>query len=619
MDRYLPSPTDLGGLATTWLVAVILMLAGAVLVGRRQPPEVQIGAGWGALCLLLTVWGVLTPFSLTIPAAGFVLVVLCVLALPDRRPSPGAWKTLGRVVLMSLPLWLVMAPIRPSQPDTWLNLLPNAFYLLDWGRLPTAALPRSYSYLPAAPYNTQFLCYLGGLLSPNYPSAGMSLINVALLLTTGLLVGRALVAPSLAADAVPAWGAVAVGILLVTLFNPGFVPRFHLSAYGETALAVTAAMGAWILVSAQSAFVAGEGRARPLPLALILSAMVGVKQSGIGLVAALAGAGLITNLAERALPRAAALRFGAAALLPSVLLYATWRYWVAHAGVAELKLLPFAEWNWRNVAATAAGALAAARGKAMYFGCVLAAFTSLPILLSRQGWTPTTRLLTLNAMLFTLYNGFLLLTYIAAFPTGMSEAAHSFFRYNTHLSLVLMLALTLAARDLLPSSWRGRSQSAGVAAAVVALVLLAPLAFVKRLRFDLDMPQPLVWGLAKHLVPYLHDGDRLALLLPGDNDSVATMLAGVLSDTPPRRRGLSLLRRTSADPATLGEAARLGYPLALISCTPSGFKEAPAGEAALLRRDRNGWRLVAAWPYPTEDTRERWQHILSWAPLCRQG
>jgi hypothetical protein len=317
--------------------------------------------------------------------------------------------------------------------------------------------------------------------------------------------------------------------------------------------------------------------------------------------------------------RKAALRFAAAALLPSVLLYATWRYWVARAGVAELKLLPFAEWNWHNLAASAASALAVGRAKAVYFGAVLAACASLPILLSRQGWTRTTRLLTLNAALFALYNGFLFLTYIAAFPTQMSEAAHSFFRYNTHLSLVLVLALTLAARDLLPLSWRERSRSARLAPALMALVLLAPLAFAKRLRFDLDMPQPLVWGLAKHLVPYLQDSDRLALLLPGDNDSVATMLAGVLRDTPPRRRGLAVLRRRRADPATLDEAARRGYPLALISCTPPGLHVAPAGEAALLRHDLDGWRLVAAWPYPAVEPGQHWQHILSWAPLCRAG
>ena len=135
-------------------------------------------------------------------------------------------------------------------------------------------------------------------------------------------------------------------------------------------------------------------------------------------------------------------------------------------------------------------------------------------------------------------------------------------------------------------------------AAVLGLALLAPVAFAKRLRFDLDMPQPLVWDLAKKLSPYLSDGGRLALLLPGDNDSVATMISGVLADTPPRRRMLDLLRRNTADAATLDEAARLGYPLALISCTPNGLGDLPADQAVLLRHDPDGWHLIAAWPYP---------------------
>jgi hypothetical protein len=109
----------------------------------------------------------------------------------------------------------------------------------------------------------------------------------------------------------------------------------------------------------------------------------------------------------------------------------------------------------------------------------------------------------------------------------------------------------------------------------------------------------------------------LALLLPGDNDSVATMISGVLADASPRRRMLDLLRRNTADAATLDEAARLGYPLALISCTPNGLGDLPAGEAVLLRHDPDGWHLLAAWPYPPHAAQRRWQHILSWPPLCR--
>ena len=105
--------------------------------------------------------------------------------------------------------------------------------------------------------------------------------------------------------------------------------------------------------------------------------------------------------------------------------------------------------------------------------------------------------------------------------------------------------------------------------AVIAAALLVPIGFAYRLRFDLVMPQPLVWDLAEKLKPYLKDGDRLALLLPGDNGSLADMLSGVLTDVAPRRH-LTLLRRQTGDAAALDEAAEQGYRLALISCTSAG-------------------------------------------------
>jgi hypothetical protein len=142
--------------------------------------------------------------------------------------------------------------------------------------------------------------------------------------------------------------------------------------------------------------------------------------------------------------------------------------------------------------------------------------------------------------------------------------------------------------------------------------LLMPIAFSYRLRFDLVMPQPLVWRLADAVKPYLKDGGRLALLLPGDNGSVEAMLAGVLMDVSPRRRSLELLYRPSADAAALTDAARRGYPLALISCTGEG-------EASLLEHGTDGWRQLAAWPYPAPPYRQRWQHILAWQPLCRRS
>jgi hypothetical protein len=618
--QYLPEPADLVSLAVTWSVAVVLMLAGTMLAGRRMPPEIQIGIGWGALCLVLTLWAVLVPLSLAVPAAGFFLVAFCALALRGRRPSLATWRTLGRVMVVTMAFWLVIAPIQPSQPDTWLNLLPNAFYLVDWGRLPTAALPPSHSYLPAAPYNTQFLSYLGSFIHPNYPAAGMSLINALLLLAVGLLVARTLAMPFLAADAVLPWGTIAGGMLLATLLNPGFVPRFHLSAYGETALGATAAMSAWLFVSAQGEIAAGRQLSGAAPaIGLTLAAMVNSKQSGVGLVAASAAAAVLTSWSENGRQLRDTLRLVGLAILPSLTLYALWRYHVSVAGVDELKPLPFAQWNWAKVPEILASAGQIIAGKVVYFGSAAVVLVAWPMLWRRQGWTPTTRLLAYYASLFGLYNGFLLMTYIGLFSGEMSIEAHSFFRYNTHLALVLVLALALAARDFGMGQWLVGRRARVVGRLALVTAVMAPLGYAYRLRFDLDMPQPLVRSLAADLKPYLADGDRLALLLPGDNDTVATMIAGVLAETPPRRRGLDLLRRNTADPATLDEAARLGYRLALISCVPEGWEDLAPAQAVLLRDGPDGWHPLAAWPYPTHAAGGRWQEILSWSPLCRRS
>ncbi|HEX9535060.1 MAG TPA: hypothetical protein VF924_06280 [Stellaceae bacterium] len=592
-------------------------MAGAGLTGNRGAPEFQIAAGWGALCLLLTSWGVFVPLSMQLPAVAFGIGALTVGLLPKLRPSAGAWLALGRMLAVSLPLWLVMAPIRPSQPDTFLNLLPNAFYLVDYGLLPTAARPPSASLLPAAPYNTQFLSFFGSLLDADYPAHGMSLVNVMLQLVAGLAIARALGPPETSFGRPPCWGLAALGFLLAILFNPGFVPRIHFAAYGEPALAAMAVIAAWLFVLAQGELARGNRPAQFLPLALALAAIANTKQTGIALVAALAGAALISAWAEQRVQLRAALGGTVLAVLPALFLFTIWRYHVDHAGVGELTLLPFGDWNWTHLSDTAASVLDVVSGKLLYFGCVAAAILALPFMLWRQGWTATSRLLTFNAALFGLYNIFIFTTYIAVFPTEMSSAAHSYFRYNTQLSAVLVLSLALTVRDLGAAAriWERPLRAANVA--VLGLALLAPVVFAKRLRFDLDMPQPLVWDLAKKLSPYLSDGGRLALLLPSDNDSVATMISGVLADTPPRHHMLDLLRRNTADAATLDEAARLGYPLVLISCTPNGLGDLPVDQAVLLRHDPDGWHLLAAWPYPPHAAQRRWQHILSWPPLCR--
>jgi hypothetical protein len=607
MALYIPGLENLLAVVITWGIAAILLLIGTAVAGRGAAAEFRIGAGWGALCLVLTLWGVFLPLSLRIPAIAVAVAALLAQLVPARRTQRADWAALGRLLLATLPLWAVMASVRPSQVDTFLNLLPNADYLVDYARLPTAASPPSYSMFPAAPYDTQFLAFLGSLAWRDYPAAGMSLVNIMLRLVAGLAIARALERPAGA----PSWRMIALGMLLVTLLDPGFVPRFHFSAYGETALAVTALLAACLYVEAQ------EGRPRGIELSLILAAMINTKQSGIGLVLAVFGAAVVLALIEAGAARRKLVGGAVLALIPAALIYAVWRFYAAHAGVAELEPLPLSQWNWALLPETFRGIADAAAEKPIYFTAELVSFGCLAVMLRHRGWSRATRFLAFNAAAFFLYNGFLVVTYVAHFSAEMATEAHSYFRYNTHLSLILVLALALAVREVLA----GREAKArfcrygGAAALVIALV--APVAFAERLRFDIEMPQPLVWNLAGELKPFLHDGDRLALLLPGDDGEVGDLLGSYLASVPPRRRGLDLKRYTTADTATLDQAAEAGYDLAVISCVPQGLDALPAGQAALLKHDSSGWHELGAWPYAAGIALSHWQHERHWPALCR--
>ena len=607
MALYLPGLDNLLAVAITWGIAAILLLIGTAIGGRGAPTEFRVGAGWGALCLVLTLWGVFLPLSLRIPAIVVAVAALLAQLAPSRRAQPSDWAALGRLLLVTLPLWAVMASVRPSQVDTFLNLLPNADYLVDYARLPTAASPPSYSEFPAAPYDTQFLAFLGSLVWRDYPAAGMSLVNIMLRLVAGLAIARMLTRPA----STPSWSMTAFGMLLVTLLDPGFVPRFHFSAYGETALAVTALLAACLYVEAQ------EGRPRGLELSLIFAAMINTKQSGIGLVLAVFGAAVILGLMEAGAPRRKLIGGAVVALIPAAVIYAVWRFYAAHAGVAELEPLPLGQWNWALLPETFRGIADAAAAKPIYFAAELVSFGCLAVLLRRRGWSRATRFLAFNAATFFLYNGFLIVTYVAHFSAEMATEAHSYFRYNTHLSLVLMVSLAATVRELLAGSQvKARLCRYGGAAALV-IALLAPVAFAERLRFDIEMPQPLVWDLARELKPFLHDGDRLALLLPGDDGEVGDLLGSYLASVPPRRRGLDLKRYATADQATLDWAVADGYDLAVISCVPQELDGLPAGQAALLKHDTGGWHTLGAWPYPAGIALSRWQRERHWPALCR--
>lgn len=607
MLSYLPTSHELFGVAGLAATLVLFLALGSAVTSRRTLPEVRLVAGWGLACLALTAWGALTPWPLRVPAAALAVGATGWLARPGCRERIAAWGGLGRILLLASPLWLVMLSAWPSQIDTWLNLLPNAAYLFDHDLLPAASRPPSFSFLPVAPYHTQFAAYLASLASGSFAESAMGLFNVALLCCAGLLLARAVAG----AEGTPPWWACAAGLLLTSPFNPGFVPRFFLSPYGEPSLAVTALLGVWLAAQLLSELASGSRWPRSLaPLALVLAALVNIKQSGIGLLLPIGVSALVLALTDPQIPYRRALTAIGAALAPALLLYLLWRAFVLHSGfvAGELQPLPFADWNWAVLPEIVVAMLIAAFRKATFFLCVAGVLILAVLHQNRRSFEG--RLLMLIACVVVLFNGFLLFTYVAHFPKEIALGAHSFFRYNTQVSLLVMLGLVVGLRPWIAGWLTAHNRPKPAARAAVTLVLLLPIATAPLLRFDRETPQPELWDLAHNAAAYLRPGDRLALVLPNDtDDSVGSYLRGVLMFTPPRRPGLHIRTETDAATDALPSAAAAGYELALVTCMPDGT-------ASMLRHAPEGWQRLQTWSWPTSLKAEPFGSMLARGPLC---
>src|SRR5690606_15587622 len=141
------------------------------------------------------------------------------------------------------------------------------------------------------------------------------------------------------------------------------------------------------------------------------------------------------------------------------------------------------------------------------------------VLALRAVWRPRTefdRLAILTATMFLAYNGFLLLCYVAAFGEGEALRAASYWRYNTHLGGVCLIFAGIALAMLWQRRVRWKPPRTAAAAAIL-LVLAAPVALGKKLRFDLHPRYGHAHATAADIARLLSPVDRLLLVDPKEN------------------------------------------------------------------------------------------------------
>jgi hypothetical protein len=613
LHLLMPSASDLAGWGAVAIASMAFIGLGRLWSAGGALPELALVAGWGGLSFLLTLWGALTPWSMVWPAAALTLLGLA--AAPWR--SAAFWQAAGRLVALALPLLALLASARPSQPDTFLNLLPNAAYLWDQGTFPADDRAPSHSLLPGAPYNLQLAGFIASLVAQHFADNALIAVNLVLQLGFALFLAR-VIAGTEDAMAPPSWGAIALGLLAATALNPGFVPRYHLSSYSEASVTVSLAIALWLAARALERIAAGEEARAELRLLMpTLAALVNIKQDSIALAGGLAVATLVLALwLTPGRRRSAAIRIALAAL-PALLLYLVWRWYVlGHFAAGELKLLPLAEWQVASIPAILRSMAGTIVEKPYFFLAVALAVGMLIARGRRHNLDRAMAVAALFAAVLALYNGALLFTYIAHFEGEIGAAAHSYFRYNTHLGLALVLTLVLMAREIASERrWHPaqRSAQAGAAAATIA-VLVTPVAFLGYLRFDLEPPQQRAWLVAAEAQRALARGERLALILPGDNGSLQTMLEGLIRLTPPRYPAAVLHSVDTMSSDTLDRLAGAGYSRVLVSCVRV-LNLAP-DQIVLFEREEGAWHGTATRSYPAPPGSGHWSHVVAEEPLC---
>ena len=623
LDALIPSLAQIAGTAALVVVAAGFAVLGSWLAGPRRLVDGDMLYGWAATAALFTVAGSVRfiPFgAIALATLALAIAAAAMLALRRRLPIDPA---LLRMLALGLPLILIVGAMTPTQWDEMTNWLPNARYLIENDAFPGPGLPPDPSVFPAYPYGLPIIVYLASGLAGHPVENAVALFNLLLLLSFGLLIARsfrgvlARPAPDVRLPrglAAPeeiglGWGWCAFGALAVTVLNPTFVPKVVFTAYADSATAVAlgfaAALG-WTMLNALAEDRPAEARAAALQVGFAGTALVATKQVNLVLLVALAAMLALVALRDPAVRLRDLARLAPRALVLPIAVYAVWRLYVAfNIAGGEFSILPVGQWKLSLIPEILGRMAQIASKKGGYFALMFVA-AGLGLRALRHPRGPFDRLAIIAGGLFVAYNGFLLFAYVAAFGQYEAENVLSYWRYNMHLGGVALLFATYAVallwrRHVVPR-WRPR-----IGWVAIVLVVVAPIAFATKLRFDLDPRYLYARTTAAAIAGLLTPADRLVLIDPEDNgqylvimryalhgsDSDAAEITAFAGVTPERLRA-------TVDGARASHVW-LYRPLPIIE-PAFGVRLAP-GSSYLLKREGARWTALGASPHPLPSRR----------------
>jgi hypothetical protein len=515
--------TAMWGATAVWVVTAGMAAMMAMLRRRTEFLATDILCGWGIVAVAMTLMAIFCAHAWSVvaaPFAVFMFVVLYRAIVVGYFNSPFWAATLfpGMVILTALNLSGI------SGWDDFSHWVPNALYVFFNNGVPGIGMPTAHSAWPSYPYAVPFVTYLASHLAGGFLMQGAAMFNFLLLLCFGAMLTEIHAPQQFLSDkkiTARLVGMTGLGLIVVTLANPGFNASFTMTNQGDTSIMVlVGALGLlfWRLVHALT--INDRGRVNGIALQIVFTAMalVLVKQVGIYLLGLLCFAFLVVAVKNRVFkPRG--FTWVIFLFVPALAMHLMWQHYVDHEMSNNgFGARPLSAWRFDLLAP-----LLSSMGQAIVknnglFMLVLLVLMCGGVSLFRRA-NPARNFALIAAIVCGGYLVFLFMSYLGAnFSEVEIRRAASFYRYATHISLLGITFLWIMAPEIWAwvkqkklgvfinaqiSSWpqKARLMIIGVAVCFLPLALMVHGYWLMR-------------GTNKDVCQYRFTGQQIADVLP---------------------------------------------------------------------------------------------------------
>jgi hypothetical protein len=627
MTQFVPGLSDLLSAALAIALFVGFAVVGAAASGKDRRQELDPLTGWGILCLPFVVLGTLTELSFTWIDVICIAIIVLAVALSLRRKIAVDLADWLPYLLLSLPFLAFVAPTEPYGWDQLSHWLPNTNYIFGAQHFPHEAGPPIASAHAGYPYGFPLAIYWVEMASRVFGSPS-KIVGVAATLNVLLFVVaarmlvervRGLSYPDTGDARAPlgvvlfengTWLAAAIALLLMTALSPTFLPTNSISASPDNATSVVLlAIALTILPRERTS--ERERTIQSVQLSLLLVLNVYLKEdNAVPALALLAGRVLWDARAGN--PPWRTLRGFGLVSIPMLAVAFLWHsYAFLHIAQGEMSMRAPALWRADLLPRILLG-MAGILLKKVGFLILLVATLFLGIRSLSRGARPDDQAgaaAVIAGAGFVGYTLFLAFAYISIFSDAEAERHAAFWRYETHLGLVLECAVILGACGMVV---RQRLFYSRLAGPVSAVMLLAPIILAPVIRPDLDPQSKAVRAVGNDARSLIADARDIYVVDQAGSGAPCPMI--VYEAKSPVRLA-ECVTKISPCPACMIRTASTQGEFMLTNgwsgeLTRDVAMSLAPDKAHLLRRANGRWTAIADWPgIPTKakGVRAIWQ------------